>query len=283
MGHVEPHALGCVEHAYGRVVVYAEEAVGAVFACEYARGGALGIVAVVAYLHQALVELEAVVHQGVFVAVVAVLAYLHVQWRPEEGHALAAPLDEVAHSAVAALIVVDHHAAAVDAGAYAVVEHKGHAVVDEILEVIIFLGVLGLAHDDAAHLVLVERAAYLHLALIFLVALRHDDAVAPLVGLLLDAAEHRREIVVCELGNDHAYHLARAQLAVAQGGGNHVGKVVVLTGETLYFLVLLPAYAGAVFECARHGGHRHAEHSGYVLHRQLLFLAHFLLILLLVQ
>lgn len=154
-GHVEPHAFGCVEHAYGRVVVDAEEAVGPVFASEQARGGALGLVAVVAYLHQALVEIEATVHQGIFVAVVAVLAYLHVQRRAEEGHTPAPPPYEIVHRPVAALVVVDHHAAAVDAGAYSVVEHKGHAVVDEILEVVIFLGVLGLAHDDAAHLVLV--------------------------------------------------------------------------------------------------------------------------------
>ena len=213
-------------------------------------------------------------HQGIFVAVVAVLAYLHVQRRAEEGHTPAPPPYEIAHRPVAALVVVDHHAAAVDAGAYSVVEHKGHAVVDEILEVVIFLGVLGLAHDDAAHLVLVERTAYLHLALISLVALRHNDAVAALIGLLLDAAQHRREVVVGELRDDHAYHLARAELAVAQGGGNNVGEVVVLAGEALYLLALLAAYAGTVFERARHCGHRHAKHPGYVFHRHLLLLTH---------
>ena len=127
--------------------------------------------------------------EGVLVAIEPVLRDFHVQVRDIERHSLASRLNQVAHSLIGRLIVVDHHTACIDGRANAVVEHQRDAAAHELGEVVVLLGVLSLRDDDATHLVLLERLANLHLPLIALAALRHHDAVAALLGLLLNATQ----------------------------------------------------------------------------------------------
>ena len=212
--------------------------------------------------------------KGVFIAIEAVLANLHIGRSAEEGHTLAARLDEMRNCLERALVVVDHHAAGIDAHANAIVEHERHTILEQIDEVPILLGVLGLRHNDAAHLVLVERPADFHLVVVHLVALRHQDAVATARRLLLDAAEHRREIIMNELRNNNPDDTACALLAVAQALGYHIREIMVLLCKFLDFLALLATDARIVFQRTRHRSHRDAQHGRDIFHRQLCFILH---------
>lgn len=272
--HLKAHVLAAVQDADGRLVVHGKEAVGTVVAVHDIGRDFLGHGAVVAVEHQALIHLQPVVIQGILVAIEAVLANLHVQIGAIESHTAAPVVNKVAHCIVAALIVVDHHAAAIDAGAYAVIKHQRHATLNQAVEVVILLSVLGLRHYDAAHLVLIKHLTGLNLTLIGLATLGHTHQVATALGLVFNAREHRREVVVHYLGHDHPDDVARGLLAVPQGGGNDVGEIIVLACKSLYLVALLPTDAGAVAQGTAHRGHRHAKHAGYIFHCKLRLLVH---------
>src|SRR3712207_7826420 len=67
------------------------------------------------------------------------------------------------------------------------------------LKVVILLRIFGLGNDNATNLVLIERLADGHFALIFLITLRHEDAIAPCRRLFLYAAEDGREVKMGQL------------------------------------------------------------------------------------
>ena len=72
---------------------------------------------------------------------------------------------------------------------------------------------------------------------------------------------------MCELGHNDTYHLHWLLMRIAQRLGEVVGVEVVRVGIVAYHLAFLLAYAVAAVESARHGGYRHAEMLGYILHR----------------
>ena len=190
VGHAESVVLSRVHHADSRVVVHAEERIGAVFAAQNVWRDALGVFAVVADEHQRLVGLHASLQQGVVIAVVAVLSERRLALHAVEGDAAAARLDEMRHGDERTLIVVNYHTACVYTRADAVVEHERYAAVDERLEVGVVLRLLSLRHDDAAHLMSLEHLAELHLALVLLARRGGDDAVAALRRSVLNAVEN---------------------------------------------------------------------------------------------
>ena len=264
-GHAQPHALGGVHYADGGVVVYCEECVGTVVGSEHFRRYALGVFAVVALHADASVGVKPVLAQGVVPSVVAVLGYLHLHGGAVECYPPTAGLYQVFHCAVGSHVVVDGHSAGVHARADAVVEHERHAVVHEFLEVVVAVSVLCLRDDDAAYLVLVERPARVDLALIVLVALGDEQAVAVFERLVLYSGENRREIEMRELRNYHSddFHGAPSSERLCHG----VGAELVVLGVGHDGLALLAAYARAALQGARHRGNRHPEGAGYVFHR----------------
>ena len=90
----------------------------------------------------------------------------------------ATSLYEMAHGIESSLIVIDDDAATVHTGADAVIEHQGHAVVDELLEMLIVHRVLGLADNDTADLVLIEFIAEECLAVVLLGTLSYHDGIS---------------------------------------------------------------------------------------------------------
>ena len=272
--HSQSHALDRIENADGRVVVHGKESVGTVCLAQHLGGDGLRIGTVVADAAQALVERQVVLQQRILIAVETVLRDFQLHGRAVEGDALAAGLDEVAHSIEGTHIVVDHHAAGIDARADTVVEHQGHATVDQPLEMAIVARILGLRDDDATNLVLEERLADAHLALVALVALRHHDAVASRRSFLLNTREDAGEIEMSDLGHDDANHLHGFLPAVTQRLGQHVGNKIMFTRIRLYLSPALSTDARAVLQGTRDSGHRHAKRAGNVLHRYLLQLFH---------
>ena len=185
--------------------------------------------------------------ERVFIAIEAVFADFQIQIGAVICHTLRATLYQVAHRLKCPVVVVNHHTVAVDAGANAVVEHQWHAIVEHTLEVVVVFRVFRLRHDDAAHLVLEKRFADFHLALIFLIALRHQYAVALQVCLLFNAAEHRRKIVVNKFRQNHAYHFCRAQTGVAKLLGYDIRIIIMFARELLNLLTLLATDVRTVF------------------------------------
>ena len=164
-------------------------------------------------------------------------------------------------------VVVDDHARGVHPRADAVVEHQRHTHVEQLLEVLVVLRVLGLRDDDAAHLVLVERLADVHLAVVLLVALRHHDGIAARRRFLLDAAQHRGKIEVGKLRDDDADDFLRPDARMAQRLGHIVRREVVLLRILLDALALRLADARRVLQRSRHRSHGNAQFPCDVLHR----------------
>ena len=171
-------------------------------------------------------------------------------------------------------VVVHDHAVGVDAGADAVVEDERHARVEQLLEVSILAGVLGLRHDDAADTVLQERLTDAAFALVALIALRHHDAVTADDGLLLDAGENGREVVVRNLRDDDADDLLRCYAAVAQALCQHVGIEVVLACILLDSLALFLADAWTVLQRPADSSDADTQFARDVFHRDVLLSVH---------
>ena len=126
--------------------------------------------------------------------------------------------------------------------------------------------VLGLRHDNATHLVVVERFANLNLLRIHLITLRHHHRISACRSLLLNAAKHRGEIIVGQVWNNHADSLQWFSFAVSQTLGNEVRRIIMFTRVFLYFVSLRYANSWTIFQCTRHRCHRHIERLGNVLH-----------------
>ena len=91
--------------------------------------------------------------QGIAVAVKAVFGNHHAHGCAVEGDSPATGLDEVRNGIHGAHVVIDDHAAGVECGTDAVIEHQGHSCGFQVLEMVVALGIFGLGDDDAAHLV----------------------------------------------------------------------------------------------------------------------------------
>ena len=215
VGHLEPHSLCGIHNTYGSIVVDGEEGVRTVFALQQFGGDYLGIGAVVAEAHQCVVGLNTVALQCIHIPVVAVFGNLECHWRAIECNALASGLNEMGDGVVCALIVVHHHAVGIHTCADAVVEHQWHSALQQLVEVVILGSILGLRHDDAAHLIFIERLAYPHLSLVFLVTLCNHDAIVSCPGLLLDSGKYSGKIVMSQLGYNHPDNPRLHHLTVA--------------------------------------------------------------------
>ena len=176
--HLEAHALSRIEDADGRVVVDGKEGIGAVFLLQDFGCQGLRIGTVITNAGDAFIIGQTMFQQGVLITVEAVLRDLHRRCRSIETDALAARLYQVRHGIVSSHIVVDNHTTGIHARTYSIIEHQRHTLVHQSLEVVILLRVLGLTDDDATHLILVERLADTHLALILLAALGYHDTIA---------------------------------------------------------------------------------------------------------
>ena len=102
---------------------------------------------------------------------------------------------------------------------------------------IVLFGILGLRHNDAAHLVFIEVVADSDLLVISLIALRHHNTITTGTGFLLNARQHRSEIIMHKLRNDDSYHFKRLDAVMAQSLANYVWIEVVL------FSIILDAFA----------------------------------------
>ena len=143
-GYPEAHALGGVEYAHGRIIVHGEEGIGGILLSQQLWGNQLSVGSVVADAYKALVSLQSVFGDGVAVAVVPVFGNLHGHQRAVVGNAAATGLYEVRDGVERTRVVVHHHSTAFHARANAVVKHKWHAVVQQILEMLVAYGILGL-------------------------------------------------------------------------------------------------------------------------------------------
>ena len=153
-------------------------------------------------------------------------------------------------------IVVNNHSTGIHARTYSIIKNKGNALIDKSLEMVILQSVLGLRHNDATHLVLIERLADAHLALIALLTGSHQNAVALRRCFLLNTTEHRRKIVVYETGQDDANELLWLHFRVSQTLGNDVGSEVVFTSILLDGCPALCRYAGRILQRTRYRSHR---------------------------
>ena len=111
---------------------------------EQFRGDGFCDFPVVAKEADAVVYLHVVLEQCVLVAIIAVLGDLQGHGGSVEGDAPAPRLYQMVHGSKGTLVVVHHYAAGIHSRADAVVEHDGHAPLDELLEMLIVSTVLGL-------------------------------------------------------------------------------------------------------------------------------------------
>ena len=184
--HTIAHAFRCIEDADGGVVVDGKERIGNLLLREYLRRNGLSISAVVADVHPFLTRLQPLSQQSIAIAVIAVLRNLERHRCTVVGNTSTTRVDKMRNGIEGSHVVVDDHARSIHTCANAVVEHQWHTHVDELLEVVVFLRVLGLRDDDATHLMLIERLTDSHFAIILLVALRNHDAIAARRGLLFN-------------------------------------------------------------------------------------------------
>ena len=224
-------------------------------------------------IDQRLVVGQPVLEERVFVAVETIFGYLHRHGRPVKSDSPATRIGQMAHGGESSHIVVHHHPAGIDTRADAVKEDKGQPLVYQGLEVVISAGGFGLRHDDTGHLVFQEVAAYLHLSLVLLVALRHDDLVTARTGFLLDAANDAGKVEMVDLRHDEPDDMHRGRLDQTQLLAQHVGEEVVLLGVCLDGSTGSLADALVVAQRTRYRSDRHAKLLGDVLHcdRRVLF------------
>ena len=128
--------------------------------------------------------------QCILIAIKAVLRYLQRHRRPEEGNAVAPRFYQVRHAGIGPHIVVDYHAARVHARTYSIIEHQWHAGIHQLLEMLIVLRILGLRHNDATYLFLVEPLTDIHLALVLLLTRCYEYAIATFGSLFLNTSQH---------------------------------------------------------------------------------------------
>lgn len=80
-------------------------------------------------------------HEGIMITIISVLGNLHIHRRTIEGNLLTARINEMSHGGEGAHVVIHHHSGAVDARTYSIIEDQRHAIVHQLLEVSILLGV----------------------------------------------------------------------------------------------------------------------------------------------
>ena len=246
--HAEPHTLHGVEDADGRVVVDSEEGIGIVVAIEEVWRYQFGVLTVVADAYQALVVCQATLQQGILVTIETVLRNFELHGRAIERDTAAAGIHEVGHGIERTHIVVDHHAARVYARTYPVIEHDGDSGIYQPLEMPIALGVLGLRHDDATHLLAEEHLTDAGLALILLGTQCHHDVIAAGHGRLLNACQDAGEIVMCKLWHDDTDNLRRHHPGVAQRLAHHIRIKIMFARVCLYHTTPLLTDARGVLQ-----------------------------------
>ena len=140
------------------------------------------------------------------------------------------------HRRIGSVIIIHHHSRTVDAGADTVIKHKWHPIVHKLAEVVILSGILGLRHDDATHLILIEVVADCHLLVVTLVALCHHHTITARTRFLFYSREDRRKVVMHKLWNDYADNLHWLAMGVAQRLTNDI------RAKVMFFRVCLDAF-----------------------------------------
>ena len=247
LGHTEPSTLHGIEDADGCIVVDGKESVRPMLQSQDLWRQSLGIGTIVADTDDLVVDAQTVFQQRVLIAVETVFRDLELHGRAIESNTLAARFDQITDGIIGPHVVVDHHTAGVHTRTDTVVEHQGDASIDESLVVLVVTGVLGLRRDDTTDLVTEEVLADMGLALVLLATEGHHDTIAAIGCSLLDARQHRHEIIMGELRHDDANDALGHHSAVAQGLANGVGIEIMLAGKLLDGLTTLLADAWRVF------------------------------------
>ena len=213
-------------------------------------------------------------HQGVMITIVSVFGDFQVHRRTIESYLLTTRINEMRHCRIGTHIVIDHHTRAVDPRTDSIVEDQWHTIVHQHLEMVVSLGVLGLRHDDATHLILIEVITDGYFLFISLIALRHHHTIATSTCLFLDARKHRHKVIMDELWHDDSYHLHRLNLAMAQGLPDDVGIEVMFTSIGLDSFLLDSTDARAVLQSSTHRGDADAQVASNIFHCYRYLLVH---------
>ena len=264
--HTVARMLHGVEDTDCRIVVDGKESVRRIVDSHDRGCDMLGIVTVVAHDNHILIDRHPMFQQGILITVVTVLGDLKLHRTAIEGDTLATRLDEIGYGIIGTHIVIDHHTAGIHTCTDAIIEYQRDTCVDQFLVMGIVLGVLGLRHDDAAHLRAEEVLADAHLALVLLATQCHHDTEAPGFRRLLDTCQDRGEVIMGELRHDDADDTLRHHPTVAQRLTNGIGIEIVVAGILLDRLAALLADTGGVFQGTRHRRHRDPELPGDILH-----------------
>ena len=112
------------------------------------------------------------------IAIITVFRNLKLHGRAIESNLSASRINEIVHRCIGSHVIIYHDPTAIDTCADAVIEHQWHAMVNQMLEMIVLNGVLSLRHNDATNLVFIKRLAYFYLATILFIALRYHDSIA---------------------------------------------------------------------------------------------------------
>ena len=231
--------------------------------------------AIVADANPLLARLQTLLQQCVVIAVVAISRDLQRHRRTEVGNAPATRIEKVRHGVVGSHVVIDDDARGIHARADSVVEHERHAAVDQALEMVVLLRVFRLRDNDSADLMLVERLANAHFAVVLLVALGHENAVAVGRRLLLDAAENRRKIEMRELRNDDSDDFLGSHTRMSERFGQKIRREMMLAGVCLDALALLQADLFRVLQRTGNRRHGNSQFPRNVPHRDRCSFVHF--------
>ena len=142
--HIEAHSLGSIENAYRRIIIDGEESIRMIFLPQYLWCNHLCLGTVVTDSHPVGVLLQSVLHQCIMITVITVLGDFQIHRRTVEGYLLAARIHQMGNGGKGTHIVIYYHSGAVHARTDSIVEDERHAIVHQLLEMCVLLGILRL-------------------------------------------------------------------------------------------------------------------------------------------
>ena len=240
------HVLCRVDDADSRIIVYRKERIGNLLLLQQLRRDGFRIHTVVTLTEETLLWLQSSLQQRIPITIVSVLGNLQFHRCPVEGYTATTCGYQIVDSIVCTHIVVNNHATGIHTRTDTVIEHQGYTLVDEILEMVILLGVFCLRYDNATHLIFKERLADVDLFVVFLITLCHHHPIAAFVCLLFDSRKNTGKEIMCKLRNDDADNFQRLHTAFAQRTCNEVRIEVVLLRVLFYHITPFRTDAGTV-------------------------------------
>ena len=213
-------------------------------------------------------------HDGIMITVVSVFGNLQVHRRTIEGYLLAARINEMGHGGEGTHVVIHHHSGAVHPRTDSIDKDERHAIVHQLLEMVILLGILRLRNDDATHLILIEVFTDSHFSVVSLLALRHHHTIALGSRLLLNSREDRHKIIMNHLGDDNSDYLHRLHPAVAKSLADDVRIEVMFTRVCLNTLLLGSTDSRTVLQRSAHRGNAYPQVASNILHCYIVILVH---------